>query len=254
MEHNALFYEYYDVLYAEKDYQSEIRHIMAMAKKSPPGRILEVGSGTGNHSLCCARLGFNVVGVDIDEQMVAVAMAKLRHQPMDISRRVSFIHGPVEDLDMSGFDMGICLFNVINYMDHITHLRCFMQGVHDRLERDAPFLFDAWNGVAALRDPPRLEKRHIRNDDVEITMTVRPETDFMRMRAELIYTLEVTNNATGSMQKAEYSLMQTLWPPKVISDVVASAGFHVKAVMALTDADRQATEKDWKVLFFCRKE
>ena len=254
MEHSALFYEYYDVLYAEKDYQSEIRHIMDMAEKSPPGRILEVGSGTGNHSLCCARLGFHVVGVDIDERMVAVATAKLRQQPVEISRRVSFINGPVEDLDESGFDMGISLFNVVNYMDDITHLRCFMQGVHDRLDRHAPFLFDAWNGVAALRDPPRRENRHIRTDDVEITMTVNPKTNFMRMRTELIYSLEVRNNATGSVQEAAYRLKQTLWPPKIISDVVASAGFHVKAVMALADADRQATERDWKILFFCRKE
>lgn len=39
----------------------------------PPARILDAGCGTGRVAIRLAQLGYDVVGVDIDEQMLAVA-------------------------------------------------------------------------------------------------------------------------------------------------------------------------------------
>lgn len=42
----------------------------------PHARVLDIGCGTGNVSLACARRGADVVGIDINADMLAVARAK----------------------------------------------------------------------------------------------------------------------------------------------------------------------------------
>ncbi len=42
-----------------------------------PGRVLEVGCGTGTNALYLARQGFDVLGVDVSEKAIGLAQAKL---------------------------------------------------------------------------------------------------------------------------------------------------------------------------------
>jgi len=44
--------QYYDLFYADKDYQAETGYIISLIKKYNPGakEVLELGFGTGNYS------------------------------------------------------------------------------------------------------------------------------------------------------------------------------------------------------------
>ena len=76
------------------------------ARVTPPARILDAGCGTGRVAVRLADLGYDVVGVDLDESMLAVAR---RTAP-----EIAWITGDLaEYADPSGFDAIVCAGNVI---------------------------------------------------------------------------------------------------------------------------------------------
>jgi SAM-dependent methyltransferase len=55
-------------------------HLMAFvdSKAIAPGRVLEIGCGTGTNAIWLASRGFEVLGIDISARAIAAAEAKLR--------------------------------------------------------------------------------------------------------------------------------------------------------------------------------
>jgi SAM-dependent methyltransferase len=249
-----MFYRYYDALYAGKDYTGEIRHALNLAGLHQRGaRVLEIGAGTGNHTLACAELGHYVVGVEIDGRMVALAQQKRDALPAELAEHIRYFHGRIEDLRVEGFELALALFNVVNYIGTLGDLQSFLAAVARRIQPGAPFLFDAWNGVAALLDPPGAKSSEVETPTHLIRSTVTSRTDPMALRTTLHYVLTATEKATRQIEEGTYDLEQTLWPAKVIADAAGLAGLEVLGVHPLDDVRRPATERDWKILFTCRQ-
>ena len=254
MENSPLFYEFYDDLFADKDYTAEVRFLLDIASiEANAARILEIGSGTGNHTFCLARLDYEVVGIDVDRQMVSIAEQKKKKLPQTVAKRVQFINGRVEALQNDDFDLAIAMFNVVNYLSGLAELQSFMNAVADRLKPEAPFVFDAWNGIAAILDPPKHETRQIETETHRIRIPLRSHTDPMALRTDLTYDLSVTDKITQARKTGSYATRHTLWAPKIICDTAENAGFAVESILPLMQKERTATEDDWKILFLCRK-
>jgi SAM-dependent methyltransferase len=64
--------------------------------------LLELACGTGRVTIPLARAGHTVVGVDISEEMLAIARDKLRREPADLRERVTLQQG-----DMRRFELGM---------------------------------------------------------------------------------------------------------------------------------------------------
>ena len=249
-----MFYRFYDALFAGKDYTGEIERALELAGIRTRGaRILEVGAGTGNHTVACARLGHYLVGVEIDPRMVALAQQKRDALAPELAQRIRYFHGRVEDLPVEGFELALALFNVVSYLDTLGALESFLAAVAQRVQPGAPFLFDAWNGVAALLDPPREKHSETETATHRIHAAVTSHTDPMALRTTLVYVLTATDKATGQVEVGQYELAQYLWPAKVIRDAAAAAGWTALAAHPLDDPTRAATERDWKILFTCRR-
>lgn len=60
-------------------------------------KILDVGCGTGRHTLEFARRGYPVTGLDLSEEMLAAAEEKAHQQELN----VSFVHGDARRLEFS---------------------------------------------------------------------------------------------------------------------------------------------------------
>ncbi|MBI4616576.1 MAG: class I SAM-dependent methyltransferase [Planctomycetes bacterium] len=80
--------------------EGDVEFYLAQAREAG-GAILELGSGTGRVSLALARAGFEVVGLDRSEAMIARAEEKSASLPAPDRARVQFVRG-----DMSDFDLG----------------------------------------------------------------------------------------------------------------------------------------------------
>lgn len=254
MESSEIFYKFYDSLYAGKDYAGEVRFLMELASgRHKIQRVLEIGSGTGNHTMCCAQLGYEVLGVDIDRQMVAIAKDKRRVSPREQADLIRYFNGRVEDLPPDKFDLAFAMFNVVNYLLSLSELQLFMNSVCVRLKPGAGFIFDAWNGIAVVMDPPKEEIRDVENETYKIRVKLRSETDLMRLQTNVIHEFEGIEKKSGQQINGTHVTHHALWPPKVIQDAAGIAGFDVEAIYPYMDAGRRAAQNDWKIFFHCTK-
>lgn len=108
---------YYDAVYGFKDYARESRKIAGVIRqklKSGGRRLLDVACGTAEH-LKFLQDEFEVEGLDVSEEMLDIARAKLPG--------ATFHKG-----DMVGFDLGceydavVSLFSSIGYVKTVEHL------------------------------------------------------------------------------------------------------------------------------------
>jgi len=73
--------EYYDIVYCMKNYDAECRSLIKYFKKFSKRnirRILDIGCGTGEHSIRFAKKGYNVTGIDLSKVMIKQAREKVR--------------------------------------------------------------------------------------------------------------------------------------------------------------------------------
>lgn len=245
-----LFYQYYDILFRNKDYEGETRLIFKLLEKygkSDSQRILEIGCGTGNHTLSLAKKGFKkLIAIDIDSRMVDIAKKKLKKKS-----NVQVLHTSVEELDKEGFDLILGMFNVVTYISSSRELKDFMENVSKRLVPGGIFIFDCWNGVAAIQFPPGSKKTLLKHKGEKISCLLTSKTDLLNQKTTLNYKIKVTKNR--DVKQGDFSFIQTLWTPMQIKSVVEQAGMEVVLCSPLMQADKVATHKDWKIMFCCRK-
>lgn len=72
--------EYYDLIFQGKNYEAEAAYIhnqFSRFTRNLPKRICDMGCGTGRHAEYLAKLGYQVLCVDISSEMTAVAKRRL---------------------------------------------------------------------------------------------------------------------------------------------------------------------------------
>ena len=78
------YHRYYDAIYSSKNYSGEVDVVSGLLlsgmQRISPGLLLDVGCGTGNHTLELARRGWAVTGIDIDAESIEVARQKIDRQ------------------------------------------------------------------------------------------------------------------------------------------------------------------------------
>lgn len=78
--------KYYDKIWGLTDtYKAEAKFLDQILEEHKAHRILDLGCGTGGHCIELAKLGYNVVGLDISELMVEKASEKSLKEGVQIS-------------------------------------------------------------------------------------------------------------------------------------------------------------------------
>ena len=161
----------YDALMDDVDYEAWADYIDRMLKKHgcPGKRLLDLGCGTGNISIPLAQKGYQVTGVDLSEEMLAVAREKSdeRHLHIDWHRQditsLNLVDEAGEDLV---FDAVIATFDVFNHLTEPEELQMLFHALNPLLADEGVLLFD-------VQTPYKLQEylgNHIftlHRDDVE---------------------------------------------------------------------------------------
>lgn len=130
----------YDRLMEDVDYNNwsnYIEELLPNIKKSK--RLLELACGTGNLTLPLMEKGYDVIGIDISEDMLTVAKDKLLQQGYD----TLFIQQDMINLELNEvFDIVICGCDGINYITDLDDLLKLFRTVIGHLSEDGAFLFD----------------------------------------------------------------------------------------------------------------
>ncbi|MBO0683398.1 MAG: methyltransferase domain-containing protein [Candidatus Dormibacteraeota bacterium] len=109
---------FYDLVYSWKDYNAEVERLqdaVSNRKQSRGNRLLDVACGTGRH-LELLRDRFQVEGVDLDPEMLAIARRRLPG--------VELYQGDFRSFDLGRrYDVVTCLFSSIGYAADVAELR-----------------------------------------------------------------------------------------------------------------------------------
>ena len=108
--------------------------------KLPIRTVLDLACGTGSLTRLLAQRGYEMIGADLSEEMLAQAAEKCRGvgDPEPI-----FLHQAMEDLDLYGtIDACVCCLDSINYVTRSGKLARAFQRVHTFLMPGGLFLFD----------------------------------------------------------------------------------------------------------------
>lgn len=130
----------YDRLNSEVDYSLIADHIERqfgfMTEK--PVSLLDLACGTGSLTIELARRGYDLIGVDLSEDMLAEARykcdsagkQKLRHD-------ILFIRQNMVDLELYGtVDAAVCCLDSLNYLTRDGELRRAFRHIHNYLNPD----------------------------------------------------------------------------------------------------------------------
>jgi len=248
---NPLFYKYYDTLFATKDYAGEVAAVLEFCHKyplQPLENILELGCGTGNHTLELAKdAGVQVTAVDNDDAMLALAAEKAA-----VARRINITFA-AGCQTAKNTDLCVALFNVVNYLCTDEQLQQFFAGVAASLRSQGLFIFDCWNGTAALQDPPGAKSYEQQIDGQKLSCHLTTKTDFARETAILNYSLKLFAKSGKLIESDHYRIEHRLWTPARIKAALKEAGLDLLLVCIPFRFDMAASDVDWKIMFACRK-
>jgi len=128
---------WYDVLGDTVDYEGWADKLTSLFPEG--ASLLDIGCGTGNMTLPLARRGYDMIGVDLSCDMLAVAREKAMEAGLDIL----FLQQNMTCLDLYGtVDGVICALDGINYLLSEDELYACFSSVYKFLNPDGRFVFD----------------------------------------------------------------------------------------------------------------
>lgn len=155
---------FYDVIHADKDYDSEAAVVAHNLRLADDMRVIEFGAGTGGFTRRIADRGFRVVATDPSRQMTEIAIAKASGNP-----RISHLQCGVENwhgaFDRESIDVpfhaGLCMFGAMSYAASARYnsLVSCLKSVRGLLYYNAKFLFDVVNAGFCSRDTSAFSSR-----------------------------------------------------------------------------------------------
>jgi 2-polyprenyl-3-methyl-5-hydroxy-6-metoxy-1,4-benzoquinol methylase len=130
---------------------SEVDFLLSLYPLPAGSRILDVGCGTGRHSIEFAKRGYRVTGVDFSSAMLE--QARKKSEGMEIE----WIEADVTDFALDKtFDLAICLCEggvglIQRGDDPIQHEMSIFRNVEKHLNPVAPFVLTCLNGYSVIR-------------------------------------------------------------------------------------------------------
>ncbi len=133
------FAQVYDLFMSDIDYKSWIKYLKQLWAKYNfnPKLIAELGCGTGNITIELAKRGYDMIAIDISEDMLAVAQKKSNN--LDI---LYLLQDMIEFELYGTVDCIISLCDSINYITDENDLLKVFKLVNNYLEPKGLFIFD----------------------------------------------------------------------------------------------------------------
>ena len=136
------FAQVYDRL-QDIDYNTFVEYYQRLfaAFGCKPELVLDLGCGTGNITIPLAECGFDMIGVDISEEMLYIASEKARAAQLD--KRILFLNQDMTEFELYGtVDAAVCALDGVNYLTEDGDLDRLFSLMHNYLNPNGLFIFD----------------------------------------------------------------------------------------------------------------
>jgi SAM-dependent methyltransferase len=221
--------DHYDLLYKEKDYESEcdlIEQAFLRYSKEPVKTILDMGCGTGNH------LFPNAIKKSQSETF--------NHSPV-------FSHGDMRKVELGEkFDAILMMFAVLGYQLTNQDVLSTLDTVRKHLKPGGLFIFDVWYGPAVLAERPSQRIKVIPILDGKIIRAASGSLDNIHQICDVKYHLwhilgDKMVSETEEVHRVRFFFAQEL------ALFLSSCGFMLQNLSAFPTLDRPADESEWNI-------
>ena len=167
--------QFYDRIYAYKDYRQEAAEISRIAEERLVGSgrdLLDVACGTGKH-IQFLRESFSVQGLDIDDKLLDLARRTNPEVPFRLGDMTDFCLG-------RQFDVVTCLFSSIGYVKTVPRLQQAIASMAAHVRPGGLLIIEPWftpedwhpNTVhASFIDDPELKIARVNTSFVKGTLS-----------------------------------------------------------------------------------
>jgi SAM-dependent methyltransferase len=189
----------YDAFYADKPYEQEcdrVEELFGALASQPVRTILDLGCGTGNHSLRLAARGYSVTGVDRSKSMLREAASK---RDSTDKLAVEFVCSDLQDLSLGRkFDAALMMFNVFGYQLTNAEASRALEVATRHLNEGGLLIFDFWYGPAVLAQGPSEREQRIALPEGEVVRNSSGRLDLRTQRC--IVNMHVRMLRDGQLQ------------------------------------------------------
>jgi SAM-dependent methyltransferase len=238
----------YDLLYTDKDYEAEcdvIENIIGEHGLKPTQTILDLGCGTGNHALPLARRGYDVVGVDRSQEMLAQVRIKAGQLG---SAKAAFHDGDIRSLELGRkFDAVLMMFAVLGYQLNNDDVLAALRTARRHLNPGGILIFDVWYGPAVLHIRPSERARVIPVGEGQIVRFAKGTLDVARQRCTVDYQLWRMKDDRVVARVEETHEMRFFFPLE-LSLLLETSGFLHLRTGDFPEFNREPDENTWNVV------
>ncbi|PKN20625.1 MAG: SAM-dependent methyltransferase [Deltaproteobacteria bacterium HGW-Deltaproteobacteria-6] len=222
---------YYDLLYRDKNYETEAEYVSGLIQKFHPAAqsILELGSGTGKHACSLAERGYKIHGIERSPEMLGQSQSSAIKRNM-ADGRLSFSAGDIRKVRLrEHYDAVISLFHVMSYQTANEDVTAAFDTARHHLKPGGIFIFDVWYGPAVLTERPEVRIKRMADGKIEITRLAEPVLHPNENRVDVNYNMLVRNLASQTVfELKETHTMRYFFKPEI--DLWATlSGFTVQA-------------------------
>lgn len=243
----SVFARYYDDLTANIDYRKRgeyFHDIIERFKTTKENILLDLACGTGSISEVMAGLGYDVVGVDLSDEMLGMAIEK----KFDSGLNIQYLCQDMRQLDMYGtIDVTICALDSINHLASLDDVRKVFENVAFFSEQEGLFIFDV-NTRYKHRQILANNTFTYETEDVYCVWenTLVPDTDEVKMNLEFFEREE-----NGLYSRSSDSFSEKAYSEEDIERLLKNAGFEVLAKYG-DDTFDPPTETTQRIVYAAR--
>lgn len=237
----------YDCLTEDVAYERRAAFLQKLMKKSriPVHTVLDLACGTGTMTCLLAEAGYEMIGVDLSEDMLAEAAGK---QVSEGKIPPIYLCQSMDRLDLYGtVEAAVCCLDSLNYLTDVRTLRRTLQRLHLFVAPGGVFIFD-------INTP-----RKLRSLDGQIFLDEREDvycvwrTEFEKRSRICTFGMDIFQREGDGWQRYAEEHREKAWEVEELTALLEEAGFgHIR-----TWGDcrlRAPGEEEARIYFTCIRE
>lgn len=243
-----IFSSVYDILTENVEYERISNKICSLLHKNgvDRGLLLDLGCGTGTLSFLLEQRGFDIIGVDASEDMLAVANEK----KYEDNSSALFLCQKAEELDLFGtIQCAVSTLDTFNHIGNIEKIEKAISLVSLFMDMNGIFIFDMNTPYKHIKI---LGNNTFVYDMDEVYCVWQNSYDKASEKTDIDLDFFIKNEDDDCFERYSESFSEYVYDINEIINIIKKCGF---TLLATTDdySDEPVCDTTERITFICKK-